>query len=539
MVMTRIFLRARGWCAAAVVAVAPVLVPSALAAQGPERTEWRVQRGTDTLATERYTRGPGSLEGTVSVRGGAVFVYRMETRPDGAVARATLDVHAIGAAEGAPPMGRMAVAFQGDSAVLERSGGAGTGTSRLASAAGAVPFVNLSAGVLEQAVSRARALGGDTATVPLFVVLGGTTLPARVVGARTGEASITVSGVALRLALDPEGRVLGGWVPSQGVVFERTLPAGGRLPAGAREVADYSAPPGAPYTAEEVRVPTPGGFALAGTLTLPRGGRGPVPAVVLVSGSGPQDRDSRIAGVPGYRPFAQMADTLGRRGIAVLRLDDRGVGASGGDPSRATSADFADDVRAALAYLRTRPEVDARRLAVAGHSEGGMIAPMVAADDPALAAVVLLAGTSRTGREINAMQNRQAIEASGLTAAQRDSVAATVPARVDSLAAAIPWFRFWLDHDPLPTLRRVRQPVLVLHGATDHQVEPAQAAEIAAALRAAGNRDVTVRVFPGINHLFLPDPSGLPGGYGSLPSSRVPAEVLGLMADWLAARLGR
>lgn len=537
--MKRISIRARGWCAATVVAVAPVLVPANLAAQGPERTEWRVKRGTETLATEHYTRGPGSLEGTVSVRGGAVFVYRMETRPDGAVARATLDVHASDAAEGVPPMGSMAVAFQGDSAVLERSGAAGTGMSRLASAAGAVPFVNLSAGVLEQAVSRARALGGDTATVPLFVVLGGTTLSAQVVGARTGEASITVNGVPLRLALDPEGRVLGGWVPSQGVVFERTAPAGGRLPAGAGEVADYSAPPGAPYTAEDVRVPTPGGFALAGTLTLPRGGRGPVPAVVLVSGSGPQDRDSRIAVVPGYRPFAQMADTLGRRGIAVLRLDDRGVGGSGGDPSRATSADFADDVRAALAYLRTRPEVDARRLAVAGHSEGGMIAPMVAADDPALAAVVLLAGTSRTGREINAMQNRQAIETSGLTAAQRDSVAATVPAKVDSLAVALPWFRFWLDYDPVPTLRRVRQPVLVLHGATDRQVEPTQATEIAAALRAAGNRDVTVRVFPAMNHLFLSDPSGLPGGYGSLPSSRVPAEVLGVMADWLAARLGR
>ena len=161
---------------------------------------------------------------------------------------------------------------------------------------------------------------------------------------------------------------------------------------------DYSAPADAPYTAEDVMVKTPAGFTLAGTLTLPKGASRskPVPAIVTITGSGPEDRDEDI-GLPGYQPFRQIADSLGRHGIAVLRMDDRGTGASGGTFKGATSADFAEDIRAGLAYLRTRPEIRADRLGVLGHSEGAIIAPMVAEKEPTLRAIVLLAGIAEPG----------------------------------------------------------------------------------------------------------------------------------------------
>jgi dienelactone hydrolase len=162
---------------------------------------------------------------------------------------------------------------------------------------------------------------------------------------------------------------------------------------------DYSAPADAPYIAEEVVLKTAAGHTLAGTLTLPKGASRakPVGAIVTVTGSGPQDRDENI-GLQGFRPFRQIADSLARRGIAVLRMDDRGTGASGGTFKGSTSADFADDVRAGLAYLRTRPEIRADRLGVLGHSEGALIAPMVAEKEPTLRAIVLLAGIAQPGR---------------------------------------------------------------------------------------------------------------------------------------------
>ncbi|HEX7242235.1 MAG TPA: alpha/beta fold hydrolase, partial [Longimicrobiaceae bacterium] len=290
---------------------------------------------------------------------------------------------------------------------------------------------------------------------------------------------------------------------------------------------------------EEVSVPTPGGFTLAGTLTLPREARGPVPAVVLISGSGQQDRDSRIPGIEGYRAFRQIADTLGRRGIAVLRLDDRGSGRSGGKAEGSTSADFADDARAAVAYLRGRGEIAPDRIALAGHSEGGIIAPMVAASDPRIRAVVLMAAQSWTGRRVSDYQLRQAWRAAGVPEARMDSLARVNDRARDSVAAQIPWVRFFLDHDPLPTARRVNAPVLILQGATDRQVTAEQAPELAAAIRAGGNRDVTVRLLPGVNHLFLRDPVGTadPARYAALPSKEVVPEALGALADWLAAKL--
>ncbi len=302
---------------------------------------------------------------------------------------------------------------------------------------------------------------------------------------------------------------------------------------------DYSAPADAPYTAENVTVTTPMGHALAGTLTLPKGASrdNPVPAIVTSTGSGPQDRDEYI-NIEGYRPFRQIADSLSRRGIAVLRMDDRGTGASTGSHKGSTSADFAEDVRAGLAYLRTRPEIDSRRLALLGHSEGGMIVPLAALKEPELRAMVLLAPPADAPRSILAFQMRNlATNNPRLTAAQRDSAIGRIPATIDSLHRSDAWMAYFLDYDPPAILRQLKTPVLILMGGTDQQVTPDQAPKLVRAFVEAGNRDVTARVFGNLNHLFIYDPSGFPMGYATLPRRRVEPEVIGAIADWLVDRL--
>ena len=203
-----------------------------------------------------------------------------------------------------------------------------------------------------------------------------------------------------------------------------------------------------------------------------------------------------------------------------------------------SGADFAADVRSVVAYLRARPDVDPARILLVGHSEGGLIAPMVAATDSTIRGVALLAGPAYTGRRVLEYQNEQAItSAPGFTATQRDSMRAMVPGALDSLARTNPWIGFFLAHDPVPVVRQLRQSVLILQGDTDRQVTAEQADLLAAALKEAGNRDVVLHRFPDTNHLFLADPSGDPQRYGALPSSRIRREVLGALADW-AARVG-
>jgi dipeptidyl aminopeptidase/acylaminoacyl peptidase len=340
------------------------------------------------------------------------------------------------------------------------------------------------------------------------------------------------------------GRVIyGPGAAKAGSVLAMRDPDSARAGAGATAAkkADYSAPLGAPYTAQDVTVPTPMGHTLAGTLTLPKGASRarPVPAVVTITGSGPEDRDESLGELlPGYRPFRQFADSLGRRGIAVLRMDDRGFGASTGKHATATSADFAEDIRAGLAYLRTRPEVDAKRLAILGHSEGGLIGPLVAAKEPTLRAMVLLAGPGRGGRQILQFQMENlARQDTALKGAKLDSALATIPKTIDSLAKADPWMGFFLTYDPLPTARRVKTPVLILNGGTDQQVTPDQVPVLAAAFKAAGNRDVTAHVFPDLNHLFIYDPDGSPLGYQRLVHPAVEQPVVGTAVDWLVKRL--
>ncbi len=303
---------------------------------------------------------------------------------------------------------------------------------------------------------------------------------------------------------------------------------------------DYSAPADAPYIAEEVVVKTPAGHTLAGTLTLPKSASRatPVSAIVTVTGSGPQDRDENI-GLQGFRPFRQLADALARRGIAVLRMDDRGTGASGGTFKGSTSADFAEDVRAGLAYLRTRPEIRADRLGVLGHSEGALIAPMVAEKEPTLRAIVLLAGIAQPGRTALHFQLTNQIEHNTkLTPEMRESQIAEVPKRIDAMMAADPWMKYFLTYDPAPTMRRVKTPVLILTGSRDQQAVPEQVALQEAAFKEGGNTDVTARVLPDLNHLFVHDTDGFPGNYAKLPPPvMMQTKVVTMIGDWLAQRL--
>ena len=303
---------------------------------------------------------------------------------------------------------------------------------------------------------------------------------------------------------------------------------------------DYSAPADAPYTAENVLVKTPGGFTLAGTLTLPKSASAskPVGAIVTITGSGQEDRDSAI-GIEGYRPFRQIADSLARRGIATLRMDDRETGASGGTFKGSTSADFGEDARAGLAYLRTRPEIRSDRLGVLGHSEGAVITPMVAEKEPKLRAIVLLAGVANPARSALHFQIKNLYDHdTSLTPEKRADLIAATPSRIDGMMAADPWMKFFLTYDPAATMRRVKTPVLILTGSNDQQAAPEQVPLMEAAFKAGGNKDVTARVLPGLNHLLVQDADGFPGNYSKLPPPvMVRADVVQIITDWLVKRL--
>lgn len=506
-------------------------------AQAQEATAFLLLRGADTIAVERFTRSADRVDSELLFTAmGMRTTFSFFPRPDATVERLESAYRQAGARRDSPPAQSAVIHFVGDSAIADITTGTRTITQRLGSKTGALPYINPSFLLTEQFVRHASAIGGDSVDVPGFLVAGGQTVPFTVLRKGRDSVVVRVAGVPSRLAVNAAGDVLGGSVPVQGLRIVRVRAPMERT----MEVAppDYSAPPDAPYVAREVRIPTGGGFTLAGTLTLPRDAARPLPAVVTITGSGLQDRDEAIPLVRGYALFRQVADTLSRHGIAVLRMDDRGFGASGGSPSGATSADFADDIRAALSWLGARSDIDGRRLALIGHSEGGLIAPMIAASDPSLRGIVLMAGPAWTGRRISEYQNRWLLEHTpNLTPSQRDSLLRASMSLVDSMATTVRWLTFFSSYDPLSTARRVQVPVLVLQGGTDTQVAPEQAEELAAAFREGGNRDVTERTFPGTNHLFLADPDGSFAGYATLPSSKVRSEVLATIVDWMTRHL--
>jgi fermentation-respiration switch protein FrsA (DUF1100 family) len=317
-----------------------------------------------------------------------------------------------------------------------------------------------------------------------------------------------------------------------------------------------------PYSDEDVTYENKvAGIKLAATLTIPRG-KGPFPAVVLITGSGPQDRDESLMG---HKPFLVLSDYLTRHGIAVLRADDRGIAKSGGVFGTATTADFATDTEAGVAYLKTRSEVNAKKIGLIGHSEGGVIAPMVAARNPDVAFIVMMAGTGVSGFEILIAQRRLIAEAGGesgkkldkgdaqqrailtlveqekddavLEKKARELLAGSVPdAQIGPQIKAIssPWFRYFLTYDPAPALSRVKCPVLALNGEKDLQVPPKQnLPAIRKALAAGGNKDFEIDELPSLNHLFQTAKTGAPAEYAEIEETIAPV-ALEKMATWIA-----
>ena len=492
----------------------------------------------DTIGVERVERTDSALVGDLTVRGQARICWTERLHAPSGVHTLRLEAWRPGAAATDAPMQRLLLQVRRDSAHVYMTPAA---NAALGAPAATLPVRANARWLVTQSLAHAAWLTnrttGDTAW---FVFSAGASLQPGGLSRQGDSVTLTLAGLRSVYRFADHGALLGVNVPSQGLRGVVVLgDAASRITTTPDTPVSYDAPVGAPYIATDVRVPTPMGHTLAGTLTLPRAATAPVPVVVTITGSGAQERDEAIPGVEGYRLFRQVADTLGRRGIAVLRLDDRGVGGSGGNHATATSRDFADDIRAAVAWLRTRDDIDPDRIALVGHSEGGLIAPLIAADDARLAGIALLAGPAYTGARIIAFQQRSAIGQLNRTgtAAARDAMFMTAQQQLDSTARVYPWIRELLQYDPLPTAKLVRTPVLVLQGETDQQVTPEQADTLAATFRAGGNRNITVHRLPGTNHLFQRDTSGVPAGYGTLPDRRVTAEALGYLADWLAVTL--
>ncbi len=340
-----------------------------------------------------------------------------------------------------------------------------------------------------------------------------------------------------------------------------------------------------PYREEDARFENPqAGISLIGTLTLPAEKGGPFPAVVLVSGSGPQDRDESLMG---HKPFLVIADYLTRQGIVVLRYDDRGTGESEGVFGTATTRDFAEDAAAAVHYLKSHAEVDANRIGIVGHSEGGLIAPIVASElVPDLAHIVLLAGPGVDGgvildTQVKAIQSvtgtdnpsigEQSARLAKIVQAIRDDISADefaqlveeqlAASRQEEVAAeseadetaraaktanealsrlqlqqmASPWFRYFITYDPIPTLERVRCPVLAMNGEKDLQViVDVNLPAVEAALERAGNEGSRCVRLPGLNHLFQECQTGSPVEYQMISQTFDPA-ALEMIADWIKA----
>lgn len=405
-------------------------------------------------------------------------------------------------------------------------------------------------------------------------------------GAKIPVDSVLFEGGTLRLGMPAIGATYEGRLNAEGSTLEGTWSQGGRaLPLTFERRSEAFAlirpqlPKGPfPYESREVAFESAAGkVRLAGTLLLPEG-KGPFPAVILLTGSGPQDRDETLMG---HKPFLVIADALARRGIASLRWDDRGKGASAGDSRAATIDDLAADARAARAFLRARPEVEKSAIGIVGHSEGGLIAPIVATDDRSVAFLVLLAPPGVPIPSLLLRQARDLYRLQGLDGALLDRVLAaqaedfgliadpSLP--VDRLVEALraraatrrkqftdqerarlgvdsgmierviqdettAWYRSLLRQAPAAYLRQVKAPTLALFGERDLQVAARENSEaVRAALAAAGNPDHEERILPGLNHLFQHARTGGMDEYGTIEETFAP-EALSAIGDWVLAR---
>ena len=315
------------------------------------------------------------------------------------------------------------------------------------------------------------------------------------------------------------------------------------------------------------------GITLAGTLTLPKQD-GIFPAVILISGSGPQNRDEELMG---HKPFLVLSDYLTKNGIAVLRYDDRGVAASKGNFKTATSVDFATDVEAGIAYLKTRKEINKSKIGLIGHSEGGIIAPMVATQSKDVAFIVLLAGTGIQGDQLLLLQQQLIGKASGmsdealqkiksnntkifdiankstsieqlqtdLTNYIKQNPSTEKPAgmteeefvKLQVQQIATPWMHCFIKYNPAPTLEKVKCPVLALNGEKDLQVPPKEnLGAIKAALLKGGNKNVTAIELPNLNHLFQECKTGSPQEYATIEQTFSPT-ALTEITKWIKTQI--
>lgn len=382
-------------------------------------------------------------------------------------------------------------------------------------------------------------------------------LPAEVT-IENGRVTATITGVGVfEGELSTDGQSLDG-VLKQGPTslplhFERGVFSAANRPQTPR--------PPYPYNVEEVAYDNPeaSGVHLTGTLTTPPSG-GPFPVVLLITGSGAQDRDETLFE---HKPFLVLADALTRHGIAVLRVDDRGVGGSSQGPGDATSADFATDVQAGLSWLRSRDDIDHQRIGLLGHSEGALIAPLVASRDAGVSFVVLWAGPGVSGKDTIVGQVRALALASGATTDDAARAAATQAAILDAVLAApdaarlrialdqltaggrapaipdatlaplnSPWYRYFLAYDPRPVLRTIKVPMLALLGGNDAQV-PVAENEPALREALAGNKYASVEVLPGLNHLFQTAATGSVSEYAQIEETVAPL-ALNRIVDWIA-----
>ncbi len=332
-----------------------------------------------------------------------------------------------------------------------------------------------------------------------------------------------------------------------------------------------------PYLSEDVSFfNATDSVTLAGTLTLPSA-QGKFPVVVLISGSGPQDRNEELLG---HKPFLLLADHLTRNGIAVLRYDDRGVAKSKGKFSSATSADFAKDVLAAVSYLKTRKEIDPKKIGLIGHSEGGLIAPMVAAQSKDIAYLVLLAGPGVPGKDVILLQEQLISKSLGTSAADMKASGDLMKQLLDILttgkdSAAVnkefktaishayqnlpdstkkkfgsesvfisqyaalnePWMKYFLVYDPSTSLKKIKIPLLALNGSLDLQVSPAQnLPAIKQSLDKARNKKYKIKELPGLNHLFQEAKTGSPNEYAGIEQTLSPI-MLTELTNWLKSIL--
>ena len=329
-----------------------------------------------------------------------------------------------------------------------------------------------------------------------------------------------------------------------------------------------------PYRSEEIKFENKiDSVTLAGTLTLPETGNN-FPAVVLISGSGGQNRDEELLG---HKPFLVLSDFLTRSGFAVLRFDDRGISESTGDFASATSEDFAKDVLAAVDYLKTRDEINHSKIGLIGHSEGGLIAPMVAVESDDIAFIILMAGPGLPGDSILILQSGLISKAEGMSdeeiqkslKEQRelyalikqtdnvDTLKSKLQAKFDSEYSLLSekeksrigdpkvyfarqitslsnlWFKYFLEYDPQTVLEKVKCSVLAINGENDLQVPAKQnLSAIETALKKAKNKDFETKMLPGLNHLFQTSSTGTVSEYGTIEETISPL-ALNTMLNWL------